>query len=52
MSRTFDSLDKDNMTMAEVIAYERVIVEREKVRAIESLAREVGRIHGKMPRGW
>lgn len=52
MSRTFDSLDKNNMTMAEIIAYERVLVERDKARAIDRLALAVDRVQGKMPRGW
>lgn len=52
MTRTFDSLDKGNMTMAEVIAYERVVVERDKVLALDRLARAVARIPEKMPRSW
>lgn len=52
MSRTFDSLDKDNMTMAEIIAYERVVVERDKALALDRLWRAVDRIPERMPRGW
>lgn len=52
MSRTFDSLDKGNMTMAEIIAYERVVVERDKARALDRIAIAVARIPEKMPRGW
>lgn len=44
MTERFDHMPMSNMTYAEVIAYERVLVEKEKARAIAKVAFVLDRI--------